>query len=218
MNNITLFDTFIKNYNEIFENNSNNIISLEQKLIKTGDKFTLDLIINTIESIDLQFKYSPKRKEKYYVKETYTRSLLTAVGYINVKLTRYKDKETGKSFNYTRDLLNLLPYQRVTLYAEYTIAKYAIENNMSQAARNALRNTEVTRSYVSKLLSKLDGSIHEKIPDVKKAIDILYIETDEIHANLQNKKRKMVTLLETVFVLPLLSMKAILMKLRKENN
>lgn len=190
MDNITLFDTFLKDFNKIFENNSNNIISLEQKLINLGDNFTLDLIVTSIESIDLQFKNSFERKEKYYVKDTYTRSLLTAAGYINVKLTRYKDKHTGKSFNYTRDLLNLLPYQRVTLYAEYLIAKYAIENNYSQAARNAIRNTEITRSYVSKLLAKLDGSIHENVPNVKKLIDVLYIEVDEIHANLQNKLKK----------------------------
>lgn len=186
MNNITLFDNFLKNYLNIFSN-SNNLFSLEQKIINVSDKFTLDLIAFTLQSIDLNFKNSKERKEKYYVKETYTRSFLTSVGYITIPLTRYQDKITKKSFNYIRELLNILPYQRTTLFAEYIITKYAVENNMSQAARYSIRNTEVSRSYVSKLFSKLDGSIYESYPKVKRIVPILYLETDEIHANLQNK-------------------------------
>lgn len=188
MNNISFFDNFLKNYSNIFSN-SNNLFSLEQKLVNISDNFTLDLIVYTLQAIDLNFKNSKERKEKYYVKETYSRSFLTSIGYITLSLTRYQDKVTKKSFNYIRELLNILPYQRTTLYAEYIITKHAMENNMSQAARYAIRNTEVSRSMVSKLLSKLDGSIYEPIPKVKRIVPVLYIETDEIHANLQNKSK-----------------------------
>ena len=38
----------------------------------------------------------------------------------------------------------------MTDYAEYTLTKYAMKENMAQAARNAIRNTIVSRSCISK--------------------------------------------------------------------
>ena len=61
---------------------------------------------------------------------------------------------------------------------------------MSQAAKYALRNTCISRSTVSKKISKLDGSIDENISKSSNQPDILYMEMDEIHANLQNGQNK----------------------------
>lgn len=52
---------------------------------------------------------------------------------------------------------------------------------MSQATKHALRNTVVSRSTVSKKIKVLDDSITRTTNQP----DILYIEMDEIHANLQ---------------------------------
>ncbi len=61
---------------------------------------------------------------------------------------------------------------------------------MSQSARHALRNTVVSRSTVSKKIKVLDGSINEVIAKSTNQPDILYIEMDEIHANLQKGGNK----------------------------
>lgn len=61
---------------------------------------------------------------------------------------------------------------------------------MAQAARHALRNTEIHRSTVSKKISKLDGSIIENINKSNNQPNTLYIEMDEIHANLQKGGNK----------------------------
>ena len=82
--------------------------------------------------------------------------------------------------------MNLKAYQRMTNEAEHTITKYAMENNMSQAAKHALRNTPISRSTVSKKVAKLNGSIKEDIKKSTNQPDVLYIEIDEIHANLQH--------------------------------
>lgn len=190
MNNITFFDTLLKCF---LENNSNSSISfanIEDKIVKFGDESILKFYKYFIEKIDLDFKHSNERKNKYYVKETYPRTLLTSLGPITLSLTRYVNKETKKSFCYTRELLNIIPYQRLTLYAEYMLVKNSIEFNMSQAARIGIRNYEVSRSLVSRLNKKMNGSIHRNYPEEKKKIDVLYIEVDEIHANLQNKNKQ----------------------------
>ena len=59
-------------------------------------------------------------------------------------------KDTKERFVLLREILNLKPYQRMTNEAEYQLIKYAMSENMSQAARHALRNTQVSRSTVSK--------------------------------------------------------------------
>ena len=65
-----------------------------------------------------------------------------------------------------------------------------MEENMSQAARHALRNTIISRSTVSKKIKVLDGSINEVITKSTNQPNILYIEMDEIHANLQKGGNK----------------------------
>ena len=65
-----------------------------------------------------------------------------------------------------------------------------MEENMSQSEKHALRNTIISRSSVSKKIRVLDGSITENITKATNQPDILYIEMDEIHANLQHNGNK----------------------------
>ncbi len=99
-------------------------------------------------------------------------------------------KKTKERFVLLREILHLKPYQRLTNDAEYQLIKYAMDENMSQAARHALRNTIISRSTVSKKMTKLDGTIRENITRTNNQPDILYIEMDEIHANLQHGGNK----------------------------
>ena len=126
----------------------------------------------------------------YNVKETRKKTLLTSIGYITVNSTSYYTKDKKERFVLLRELLDLKPYQRLTNEAEYQLIKYAMSENMSQSARHALRNVEVHRSTVSRKISKLDGSIKENITKSTNQPNILYIEMDEIHANLQKGGNK----------------------------
>lgn len=180
--------SIIQNFTRIFNEKMNTNITpynLEQQIITAGDEFTLKLYEEYLNNLDIQFKKSPDRLDKYIIKETKLKTLITSIGEITFTSTRYIDKETNKTYYPIRDFLNLKPYQRMTNEAEHTIIKYAMGNNMSQAARNALRNTPISRSTVSKRIAKLDGSIVENIHKSINQPDILYIEIDEIHANLQ---------------------------------
>lgn len=181
---IPLIQTFTNNFNKIFSS-SINVFNLESKIRDAGDYFTVKLYETFLNYLDYQFKISSNRKKKYYVKETNRRSLNTSIGLIHINMTAYYDKVTKERYVFLRDILNLKPYQRLTNEAEYQLTKYAMDENMSQAARHALRNTILSRSTVSKKLKKLDGSIKEDIVRTKEQPKILYIEMDEIHANLQ---------------------------------
>ena len=179
MNIIPIFYDFTNIFNEKMSTNINPL-NLEQKIIETGDDFTLKLYEDYLSFLDRCFKYSSDRLEKYIVKETTLKTLTSSIGNITFTSTRYIDRKTKKSYYPIRDILNLKAYQRMTNEAEHTITKYAMENNMSQAAKHALRNTPISRSTVSKKVAKLNGSIKEDIKKSTNQPDVLYIEIDEI--------------------------------------
>lgn len=182
---IPIINEITNTFNETFKKNLNPL-NLESKIRDIGDEFTLKLYEQFLNYLDDKFKKSRERKQKYNIKETVVRGLLTSVGYIYVNSTSYYTKDTKERFVLLREILNLKPYQRMTNEAEYQLIKYAMSENMSQAARHALRNTQVSRSTVSKKIKVLDGSIVENITKSTNQPDILYIEMDEIHANLQH--------------------------------
>ena len=90
---------------------------------------------------DEQFKNSKARKANYYVKETRQRTLITSVSSITVNCTFYISKQDIHYYVPLRDVLNLKSYQRLTNEAEFQLIKYIMDENMSQSAKHALRNT-----------------------------------------------------------------------------
>lgn len=186
---IPLINEFTNTFNETFNKNLNPL-NLESKIRYVGDSFTLKLYESFLNYIDNKFKYSKERKQQYNIKETRKRTLITSVGVITVNSTSYIDKITKERFVLLREILNIKPYQRFTNEAEYQLIKYSMDENMAQAARHAIRNTIISRSAVSKKVSLLDGSIVENITRCENQPDVLYIEMDEIHANLQHGGNK----------------------------
>ena len=189
MNIISLINEITNSFNESFKNFLTPL-NLESKIKAIGDDFTILLYEKFLNYLDETFKNSKERKEKYNIKETRKRTLITSVGDIAINSTSYIDKKTKERFVLLREILHLDPYQRLTNEAEYQLTKYAMSENMSQAAKHALRNVIIHRSTVSKKLAKLDGSINEDIKRCENQPDVLYMEMDEIHANLQHGGNK----------------------------
>ena len=186
---IPLINEITNTFNKKFKENLNPL-NLESKIKDVGDTFTLRLYESFLNYLDENFKKNKQRKEEYYIKQTRQRTLITSIGEITVNSTSYVNKITKKYYVPLRDFLNLEPYQRLTNEAEYHLIKYAMEENMSQSAKHALRNIIIHRSTVSRKISKLDGNIVENIEKCKNQPDVLYIEMDEIHANLQHEGNK----------------------------
>ncbi|MGN1000972.1 MAG: UPF0236 family transposase-like protein, partial [Bacilli bacterium] len=157
---IPLINEITNTFNEIFKNNPNPL-NLESKIRDVGDTFTLKLYESFLNYFDENFKKSKERKKEFNIKETRQRTLITSVALITINSTAYINKDTKERYVPLRDILHLKPYQRLTNEAEYQLTKYAMEENMSQAAKHALRNTQISRSTVSKKIKVLDGSINE---------------------------------------------------------
>ena len=146
---IPLIDEFINTFNKNFKENLNPL-NLESKIRNVGDEFTLKLYEQFLNYIDYKFKNSKERKSIYNIKETRKKTLITSVGCITVNSTSYYRKDNHERFILLREILDLKPYQRLTNEAEYQLIKYSMNENMSQAAKHALRNVIISRSTVSK--------------------------------------------------------------------
>ena len=186
---IPLINDITNTFNETFKENLTPL-NLEDKIKTVGDTFTLRLYEDFLNYVDKKIKHSKERKEEYYVKQTRQRTLITSVGVITINSTSYVNKKTKEYYVPLRDILHLKRYQRLTNEAEYQLVKYSMEENMSQSAKHALRNTIISRSTVSKKIKILDGTIKENITRVIDQPNVLYIEMDEIHANLQKGGNK----------------------------
>lgn len=159
---IPLINAFTNIFNQTFNQNLSQL-NLESKIRDVGDTFTLKLYEAFLNYIDDKFKNSKERKQNYNIKETKLRSLTTSIGCIYVNSTSYYHKQTNERFVLLRQILHLKLYQRLTNEAEYQLIKYTIDENMSQAARHALKNTTISKSTVSKKIAKLDGTQYEDI-------------------------------------------------------
>lgn len=186
---IPLINEITNTFNQTFNNNLTPL-NLERKIRDVGDLFTLKLYESFLNFFDEQFKNKKERKKEYNIKETRKRTLITSVGVININSTSYINKVSKEYYVPLRDILHLKPYQRLTNEAEYQLVKYSMHENMSQSARHALRNTIISRSTVSKKIKALNGFINEVITRTDNQPDVLYIEMDEIHANLQHDGNK----------------------------
>lgn len=186
MNMLPLINNFTKNFNEKIGNDFN-VLNLESNLIEIGDDFTSNFLVSYLEYLDDEFCSSSDRKEAYYVKEYVTRQLLTSLGPITLRYRIYQSKSDKHCYSFIRDdVLKLVRYQRMTNQAELSLIKYAMDENMSQSSRHAIRNTVVSRATVSNKIKKIKGSLNVEITRAKETPEVIYIEMDEVHANLQH--------------------------------
>ncbi|MDD4795516.1 MAG: UPF0236 family protein [Bacilli bacterium] len=184
MNILPLIEHFTNTFNESF-NCSLNPFDIERKIKDIGDSFTIKLYEEFLSYLDLRFKNSEERKKQLNVKETSKKTLITTIGIIKFNSTSYYSKDKNERYVFMREVLALKPYQRVSNEGEFNIVKEVMNSNMSEAGKKALRGVTLSRSAISKRMAKLDGSIKEDIKRTENQPDVLYIEMDEIHANLQ---------------------------------
>ena len=181
---------------QIYENLINNLLSsnpyfheLESKIIDIGDELTIDILREIIELIDITFKNSKERKDKYYVKATRQRTIITSIGLLTFTKTYYVDKLSKEHFSFIEEVLGLPKWSKMTLCAEVALLKMSLDTNMEYASKNAIRNHCVTRQTISTKIKQLNIN---QPPDITRidTPNTLYIEIDEIHANLQDKLNK----------------------------
>lgn len=191
MNIISLFNSFVNHFNNILDNTTL-LHDLESKIYNSTNGLNLNILKELLETIDLDYKNSKKRKDKYYIQCTRQRTLITSLGLITFNKTYYRTKNKVNNkyifFSYLEDYLGIDKWAKMTLKAEVNLINNSLDNGMSWASANTIPNCPVSRQTISKKIKDINYNLVENIIS-KETPDTLYIEADEVHSNLQYSKK-----------------------------
>lgn len=191
MNIISLFNSFVNHLNNILNNNLF-LHELEHNISNSTNTLNLDILRNILEYLDLEYKNSKERKEKYYVQQTRERTLITSLGLITFNKTYYKSKNkiNGKYvyYSYLEDCLGIDKWAKMSLSCEVNLINNALDNGMTWASVNTIPNYSISRQTISTKIKNINFNYFENIIK-RQTPKILYIEADEVHANLQSRNK-----------------------------
>ena len=191
MNIISLFQSLVNHLSNILENNLF-LHELEHNIFNSTNELNLDILKQILEYLDLEYKNSKKRKDKYYVQQTRERTLITSLGLLTFNKTYYKSKMkiNGKYeyYSYLEDYLGIAKWAKMTLAAEVVLINNALDNGYSWSANNSIPNYITTRQTISSKIQSINYNYVENIPK-KDTPEVIYIEADEVHANLQSRDK-----------------------------
>ena len=189
MNILSLFNSFVNHLNKILNNNLF-LHELEHNISNSTNQLNLDIIKHILEFLDLEYKHSDERKSKYYVQQTRQRTLITSLGIITFNKTYYKSKykvnDKYEYYSYLEDYLGIDKWAKLSLSAEVKLINNALDNGMSWSSKNTIPNYQVSRQTISTKIKNINYN-HFEILSKKQTPKILYIEADEVHANLQSR-------------------------------
>ena len=177
-----LEDEFMKEPTRIAEY----VLGLTEEL----HKFGLEMIKESLESMNQMLRDSPIRKKKWVVEAHDTKQLTTSLGDVQFQKTLFTNKETGKSEYLLDRILELSPNERLTEDAEARLLEEAVQTSYRRGGEEVSLGTEVSKQTVKNKLHQLEFPKTTETPKEKKVVENLYIDADEDHVSLQYKERK----------------------------
>ncbi len=155
----------------------------------------------TIHSMDTQFKESHYRKQNYYINKTYSRSLITVFGRVNITRTLYTCRRTNKPYCYVDRKLGLPKYDRYDPCVKSLVVElYANQNSMIKTGQligdkihslysldASRKEFSLSRQTVLNILKAYGEVLIEKQARVDETPSTLYIMADEKYISCQRE-------------------------------
>ena len=192
MNIISLFNSFVNHLNNILDNNLF-LHQLENHISLSTNSLNLNILKEILEYLDLEYKNSKQRKELYHVQQTRPRTLITSLGIVTFNKTYYKSKKkiNGKYlyYSYLEDYLGIDKWAKLSLSCEVNLINNALDNGCSWASKNTIPNYVISRQTISNKIKNINYN-YTDTPQKRETPKTLYIEADEVHANLQSRKKE----------------------------
>ncbi len=191
MNIISLFQSFVNHLNNILIDNQY-LHEFEHRIFDSTNELNLNILKQILEYLDLNYKNSEERKNRYYVQQTRERTLITSLGLVTFNKTYYKSKTkiNGKYeyYSYLEDYLGVSKWAKMTLTAETKLINNALDNGYSWSCNNSIPNYIVSRQTISSKVKGINYNYSEQVK-TKDTPHVIYIEADEVHANLQSREK-----------------------------
>lgn len=164
---------------------------LIESMCKKTEEEIRNQLVEYLEEMDRKFRYSEDRLNKYYVKNTRKRTLITMYGEITFRRTQYINLSTKKSYCYVDDKLGIDSRIRYTNdVAAYCFEAYADENSMIKVgkevgnlihAKFSLDKNDdyaIPRQTVQRMLKRVKATYIKPLQE-KKRVEDIYILMDE---------------------------------------
>lgn len=176
------------------------LTSLFEMINQSMQIFITNTITSTLEKMDEDYFNSKERKELYYPKGSYSRTIITLFGEITFTRRAYVDKKTGKNhFYYIDSLLNIPP--RIILdedvvrellflvgkHASYSTAGEILGSFIFKNSPIDSKHKYLSRATVFNYVKRAD--IEEYFPVIQKKVDQIFIELDEHYISIQKVKK-----------------------------
>lgn len=177
-----LEDDFMKDPTKLAEY----VYGLTDELHKLG----LEMIKESLESMDTMLQKSPIRLKHWVVEAHSNKQLTTSLGDVTFSKTLFTNKETGKSEYLLDRILGINPNERLTEDAEAKLLEEAVQTSYRRGGENVSLTSEVSKQTVKNKIHGLEFPKNEEKPERKKVVDYLYIDADEDHISLQFREKK----------------------------
>ena len=164
---------------------------LIESMCKKTEEEIRNQLVEYLEEMDRKFRYSEDRLNKYYVKNTRKRTLVTMYGEITFRRTEYINLSTKKSYCYVDDKLGIDSRIRYTNdVAAYCFEAYADENSMIKVgkevgnlihAKFSLDKNDdyaIPRQTIQRMLKRVKATYIKPLQE-KKRVEDIYILMDE---------------------------------------
>ena len=195
------------NSNPLLQPNINNYTDLLESIASSIKEVTKQLFLQHVEYIDNSFKNMHGRLERYYVKDTRDRTIITPFGEITFKRTIYQSRQDGSCYTHVDRYLGLPKYDRFDPALKAMVVElYADQNSMLKVGKiigsqiYSTFTTSETRHYhaiprqtIFNIVSK--SKLYKPTPKKREHTPkILYIMADEKYIGTQgNNGNKVMT-------------------------
>lgn len=116
--------------------------------------------------------------------------MIASLGLLTFNKTYYKSKNKingkYKYYSYLEDYLGIAKWAKMTIAAEVKFINNALDNGYYWSANNSIPNYIVKWQTISSKIQNINYNYIEKVKQ-KDTPDVIYIEADEVHANLQSR-------------------------------
>lgn len=176
-----------------------NYINFSSNVDETINDIARKLLISYFEMLDLSFKHKPGRTNRYHVKNTYTRSILTIFGEITYSKTIYLSTLNNSTYCPIDSMMGLKAHDYYDPFIKSLVVQYAANNSYSKTAkyinniisnRFKLNNNSkylMTRQTVHNIIKQANLDILETTNEID--IDTLYVMADEHFVASQDKEK-----------------------------
>ena len=138
---LTHFDRQIKQIsNPTISPSIYNYTSVIEEVATTIKEIQIDLFKQAVQRIDDNFKSMPDRVDRYYIKDSRERTIITPFGEISFNRTIYQCRQTNKCYTHVDRFLGLPKYDRYDPTVKSMIVElYADQNSMIKVGKIIFR-------------------------------------------------------------------------------